>query len=108
MAEHVVVTERVLARLGKSGTGRPQLQLLFGEPQHQDLPGLHLLPEDTQTIGQARERGVGAYPALLATSDDPLEIFEAVGRLLEQRLDVGRHRSVSRLAQRAGAAPAIR
>ena len=71
---------------------RPQLELLLGEAQHQALLGAHLVGQRAQAIGQRVQRRIGGDAALLAARQDALEIVETIGGLLEQCLDIGRHR----------------
>ena len=72
------------ASVAEPGQGRLQLELIFGEAHHQHLTRLHLLAEHAEAIGQARQGHVGVDPALLAAGQDALQVFQAVGGLLEK------------------------
>src|SRR5689334_24711748 len=102
VAQHVIVSERVLYRFRETGKRWLQLQLVVGQPHHKGLTRLHLLAEDAEAVRQAGEGRIGADPAFLPECENSLKVFETVGSLLEQGLDIGRYRSVASVAQGAG------
>src|SRR5712672_2136101 len=75
-AQHVVVPKGALGDIGKPGQSGIQLQLVLGEPDHQDLTGFHLLAECAETIGQAGECRVGGDSALLTPRENTLEVVQ--------------------------------
>src|SRR6185312_5135451 len=61
-----------------------------------------------EPVGQGQEVAVGGDAALLAAAEDALQVLEAVGGLLQERLDEGRHRGIAAIAaERAAGEPRI-
>ena len=82
----VLAERRAPASARRCSTGF-NLDLLLGEPQQQALLGAHLVGQRAEPLGQRQQIGVGGDAALLAAAEDALQTIEAVGGLLEQRLD---------------------
>ncbi len=102
----VVMPERAAARLREARQHRLELDLLLGQPQQQRLLGAHLVGQCAEALGEREEVGVGGDAALLAAAEDALQILEAVGGLLEQRLDEGRHPGVAGIPAQSAAGEA--
>src|SRR5665213_1569594 len=83
-----------LAALEHALQRRPHFELLLGELDHQALSGAHLIGQRRQLFGQPDDIGVAGDATFLTTRQNALQIVERVGRLLKQRLDEGRRRSL--------------
>ena len=79
-------------RLGDAGQHRFEFQLAFRQLDHEVLLGPHLIGQCGELLGQGHGAGVGGDPAVLAPGEDALEVFEAFGGLLEERLHISRNR----------------
>ena len=88
--------------LGQAGDHGPHFALAFGEAHHQLRFRAHLVAQPTQALNERVHLLVCLQPAVLAARDDALQIFQVVGGLFEQGLDIDGH-GLFAIAHRAGA-----